>query len=61
MITDRLEVHFNEKRKKYYINQGVNETLYNLVTNEWILFDTEVEALAWIQGYLFRKELWEMR
>jgi len=50
MITDPLEIQFNEKRQKYYVKQG-NETFYDPETNSWILFDTEEDAKTWIYGY----------
>jgi len=58
MITDPLEIHYNEKREKFYVKQG-NSTFYDIDKRSWIMFDTEAEAQAWINGYLYREEAYE--
>ena len=57
MINNPLEVHYNEKRDMFYVKQG-NSTFYNLRTRQWIMFKTTIEAQAWIDGYMYRDDMY---
>ena len=51
-IGDPYEVHYNEKRERYFVKRG-NETFYD-EDNNWIMFNTKDEAMSFVMEQVDR-------